>query len=311
MLCVKREVYLCGFRAVEISSPALAVTVVPELGGKIVSLYDRSARREWCWRPDEKIRLFANRLGDSFDESPLTGIDECFPTIESCRVKDRELPCHGELWSAQWTVSAEGDISIACRTSPFSLQRRLTLEGNRLSLHYALENLGHEPENFVWAFHPLLRVSERDQLQLPDEVSTLTIESALGSPADEAGGTWMWPRPFPGFTLDRFELGENLQGRFKGFTGRLSEGRATLANTFSGESLTLTWNVEANPYLGVWMTRGGYRGHHHIVALEPTNAPTDSLARVPLDHTRRILPGEKRQWEVHLQTGSASPASNS
>jgi hypothetical protein len=77
-----------------------------------------------------------------------------------------------------------------------------------------------------------------------------------------------WPRIPDGLPLHRLELPANTDGRAKTFAGPLREGRAAVINKLSGDRLTLEWNARHLPWLGIWLSRGGYQGWHHL-ALEP------------------------------------------
>lgn len=297
---------ISGFSALELSTQEIKAAVVPALGAKIVSLYDKISNREWCWHPGNHLELFENSCGDSFDSSPLTGIDECFPTIERCRAEYGELPCHGELWSKPWETETIFETSgirskISCESSPFHLQRTIQLRANRLDLKYKVTNNGPRPASYLWAFHPLLRIKPHDEIQLPIEVGQIEIESASGIPAFPGSKRWKWPEPFPDFRLDRFQLGDNTRQVFKAFSPRLSEGRASITNSKTSESLTLLWDTNQNPHLGIWMTRGGYRDFQDVAAFEPTNAPTDSLASAFNRSDITLEAGEARRWSVSIE----------
>ena len=291
----------------EIFNDSLSVMIVPQLGAKIVSLRNKITGRQWCWHPGDHLELFRNDYGDPFEKSPHAGVDECFPTVGECSVKGRDLPCHGEVWAEPWEVDKsewrKGVIltRVTPRRSPFTLTRRLSLQENRIHLDYSLRNRGSEPESFLWSLHPLLRLTSGDRVELPPQVRELNIECAHGAPDGREEAIWPWPAPFTGFQLDRFELGKNPGCRFKGFTEALSEGWARIRNENSGDTLKVCWNVEQNPFLGVWMTRGGYRGFHDVAALEPTNAPTDFLSKVPPNDLSVLLPGNVRNWSVALE----------
>jgi hypothetical protein len=65
--------------------------VVPALGGKILSLVDRTAGTEWMWTPPDGRGLFRNAIIDPFAQSTLAGADECFPTVAACEWKGRRI----------------------------------------------------------------------------------------------------------------------------------------------------------------------------------------------------------------------------
>jgi galactose mutarotase-like enzyme len=299
-----------GFSARRLSNAFLSVDVVPELGARMVSLKNIRSGREWCWNPDESMQLFANDYGDSFAESPNVGFDECFPTIEACEWQGRRLPCHGEVWSVPWKLDEQawerGIISttVTCRQSPFELNRQLSLRGNQVHLNYLLRNKGEQPEAYLWAFHPMMRVNSDDRLELPEEVRILQVEGARGVPENAPESDWSWPSPFAGFELDRFELGANESASVKGFTGKLKESAARIASQANGEYFEISWEAEPNPFLGVWINRGAYQGFQYVAALEPTNGQTDFLSK---HHMPRLLSaGAQCSWSITITLGILS-----
>ncbi len=304
---MKRTEYeIGGFQAIRLANESVALVVVPDLGAKIVSLKNVRSGREWCWHPGDTLELFANEFGDSFGDSTHVGIDECFPTVEECEWNGRSLPCHGEVWSDAWVVKDEPleeciSTQVRLRRSPFTLQRKISFDGNAIRLDYTLKNDSDFPESYIWALHPFFRVGPGDRLVLPAEVDHLTLSASNGFPIK--ANTLNWPSPFPGFHLDRFDLGENRVSRLKAFTSHLERGQACIVNDDTNDFLKMIWDTQDNPCLGVWMTRGGYRDIQYVAALEPTNASCDSLAHArPSEHT--ILPaGGRRNWSVHFQLG--------
>jgi galactose mutarotase-like enzyme len=299
-----------GFAGWRLSNDSLSVDVVPELGARIVSLKNVRSGREWCWHPDESMQLFANDYGDSFADSPNVGFDECFPTIEACEWQGRRLPCHGEVWSVPWTLDEEAweegivSTTVTCRQSPLELNRQVSIRGNQVQLDYLLHNKGDQPEAYLWAFHPMMRVNSDDRLELPEEVRILKVEGVRGVPENAPESDWSWPSPFAGFELDRFELGANEGASVKGFTGKLKECSARIASQANGEYFEISWEAEPNPFLGVWINRGAYRGFQHVAALEPTNSQTDFLNK---HHMPRLLPaGAQCSWSMTITLGILS-----
>jgi galactose mutarotase-like enzyme len=135
-----------GFEVYTLNNGEIEVSVVPELGAKIISLKNVRTGREWLWHPPEGLKLFRNRSGDDFSKSPLVGIDECLPTIAPCRWQGRELPDHGELWNAPWSIDAaaleEGILKTRVKLliSPFELERTIELHESEIRINYQLNN---------------------------------------------------------------------------------------------------------------------------------------------------------------------------
>lgn len=264
------------------------LAVVPELGAKIISLKNLRTGREWLWHPPDGPKLFKNRDGDEFSTSPLVGIDECLPTILPCFWHGRELPDHGEVWNQPWQVDAEAlengilKTSTRLKISPFEFERTIELRGNEIQIGYQLNNLAATEESFAWAIHPLLRLEPGDHLELPDSTRELlngeTWVDAVVSEIPETNCAKLFARP-------------------------VRESWAAIHNEAGGDRLEFAWDAEENNALGLWLTRGGWRGHHHF-AIEPTNADDDSLAvAAERKHCGTVAGESSVNWRLSLRVG--------
>jgi len=277
-----------GFEVYTLSNASVEIAVAPELGAKIVSLKNAKTGREWLWRPGENLKLFRNRAGDDFSASPLTGLDECLPTIAPCSWQGRELPDHGEVWNAAWSVDEKVWKHGALRTSarlpisPFDFERTIELRGNEVRLSYRLHNRGAAQERFLWAMHPLLRLRACDRLLMPPSTRALCNGEAWVDAVDTAvpngkcSKLFVWP---------------------------VSQGEASICNTTSGDRLDLAWSPAENRALGLWLTRGGWHGHHHF-ALEPANGDADALSEAAArNRCGAIAANDSAAWRVSFRVG--------
>ncbi len=280
---------LQGFAVHGLENDDVELAMVPELGARIISLKNRRTGREWLWHPREHLRLFKNQPQDDFSASPLVGMDECLPTILPCTWHGRELPDHGEVWNQPWQVD-EADwqngiltTRIRLKTSPLIFQRTIELLGNELRFEYALSNTSAIEEKFIWAFHPLLRLAAGDELELPGSTRQLLN-----------GETW----------VDAVTSAVPEMHCAKIFASPVQEGRAAIKNEAQGDGLEFTWDPAENNVLGLWLTRGGWHGHHHF-AIEPTNANHDSLAIAASRQSGGTVPGNHSvHWHLTLRVGA-------
>jgi galactose mutarotase-like enzyme len=277
-----------GFDIYWLSNEKVEVAVVPELGAKIISVKDRRADREWMWHPHHGPVLFYNRPGDDFFRSPLVGMDECLPTIEPCVWRGRTLPDHGEVWSAAWDVDEEAwqkgalKTSVRLEISPFDFERTIELDDNEICLSYQLSNRNAAAEFFLWAMHPLLKLQDGDQLVLPSSTRNLLN-----------GETW----------VDAIDSATPAGGSSKLVAGPVGEGRAGVRNDITGERIDFEWKAAENNRLGLWLTRGGWHGHHHF-AIEPTNAGADALISAIGRKDCGVVEGNSAvAWQVRLRIG--------
>jgi galactose mutarotase-like enzyme len=277
-----------GFAVYVLRNAQVEAAVVPELGGKIISLKHIQTGREWLWHPVGGLKLFRNRPGDDFARSPLVGVDECLPTVAPCSWQGRQLPDHGELWAASWEVDRCAWESGLLRTrvelsiSPFVYYRTIELKENELRLSYRLDNRSEVAEKYLWTMHPLLRLRAGDRLELP--ASTRVLMN---------GKTW----------IDTVDSAIPHGGCAKVFGRPVSEGAARIVNQKSGDCLGFEWNPVENNTLGLWLTRGGWHGHDHF-ALEPTNGDDDALTVAAGRERCGTVPASgTAAWQVTLQVG--------
>jgi len=278
-----------GFEVFGLRSDDLEICLVPELGAKIISLTNRRTGREWLWAPDAERKLFRNAPGDDFAASTLIGWDECLPTIAPCLHQDRQLPDHGEVWSLPWTIDRDAwrngrlKTSVKLQVSPLDFERTIELCGNVVHIRYQLTNRRATAEKFLWAMHALASVFPGDALELPVEA-----QQQLGDPAWLAGMNLTTIQP----------------ACIKTYAGPLREGRAAMVNSASGDRLTVFWDTRLNDTLGVWLTRGGWHGHHHV-ALEPSNGcPDDLLTAAARGRCGVISANATLDWKVAIQIDS-------
>ena len=279
-----------GFEVYVLQNEHLEIGVVPELGAKVVSLINRRTGRDWMWRPAVECKLFRSRLGDDFANSTMTGWDECLPTIAPCAHRGRQLPDHGEIWSVPWQLDSESwrqakvRTTVALPVSPFDFERTVALDGNAVRVDYRLRNRNGEPEEFLWAMHPLLPVFAGDALQLTPE----TRQHLSDEP---------W--------IDSLEFAPGQPACAKRFAGPLREGRAAVGNAQSGDRIAFAWDTRLNDTLGLWLTRGGWNGYHHL-ALEPTNGCPDALEAASAQRRCGIVPAHSTlSWQIAIQVDPA------
>ena len=293
---------LDGFELLGLRSTGVEIAIVPQLGGKILSLKNRGSGREWMWRRPDGRRLFASRPGDPFETGTMCGADDCLPTIAACEIAGRPIPDHGEVWSRPCEVGHPQQNSLRTRldlsSMPARFERAISLHDDHIvRIDYRLENLSDDPHPFLWAFHPLMKIEIGDELAVP--VNEVSVEVAT-LPGARRGDRWAWPAPTPGINLHRMDLGSQ-PGYAKVFATSLTSGRAAVFNSITGDRLTFSVDADELPALGIWITRGGWRGHHHA-ALEPTHAPFDSLADALEAKACPIVnPHGSATWRIELE----------
>lgn len=300
-----------GFEAVQLANDKISLITVPALGGKIVSLFDGKGAREWLWsRPADhsQKQVWRNELGDSFEKSPMSGADECLPTIFPVSYGKRQLPDHGEVWLQGVELDRVSLCEVVIRThlvlpvSPFRYEREIRLAGAVVEIRFRLENLSDEAEPWLWAWHPLFALVDGDHVELPEKHCPFHVGASYGVEPVH-GDCITWPGIPQGLALDRLSL--NSDGSYlKGFLGALKRGQVCICNEGKQTFLKIDWDPERLLYLGFWLSQGGCLGLRQF-ALEPTNAPTDSLADAAGPHTV-LAPRQSVGWSLRISLCSGS-----
>ncbi|MGJ8725151.1 MAG: hypothetical protein ACSHYB_11385 [Roseibacillus sp.] len=286
-----------GFAIHTLSNDKVSLSLAPQLGGRIVSIRDKEADREWLdgWDPSSERRLSQPTDLNVYDTSNGAGLDECLPTVLPCQRDGINFSDHGELWKTNPTFEY-GNEHLTCSwqlsSLPLTFQRTIWLEGNTLHLDYCLENLIPTPTPFLWAWHPLFKLERGDRL---------LVDSSLSQCANPEGEIFPWPSPKDGQDLSTANTGTANPPAAKVFLGPLDAGKATLQGKKS--QLSLTWPAKYFPWAGIWITRGAWKGLHHW-AVEPTNAPVDHLSKVTKNSLGQLEGHESRNWTIEIKLSS-------
>ena len=310
-----------GIHARKLEDDALSVVIVPELGAKIASIYDKKAEREWLLGPIRAVRPAP--YAASYIEYDVSGWDEMFPTILACpyptpgKYQGAALPDHGEVWALPWHIDeangAKLALSVEGRAIPYRLKRTASLMGGgRLKLHYEAVNLSDEVVPYLWAAHPLFAVDESTRIVLPPEVRE--VYNVFDMPLwGKAGTRYPWPQA----TLQNGQahwlnrIGPvSIKDNHKFFVPpEVRIGWAALHHAASGTQLRLDWTQEQVPYLGVWVDEGAYI-KEPTAALEPGSAFYDGLDIAwKLNQYRTLAPHGSAEWDVIVSVSSDGRAS--
>lgn len=280
-----------------LANDVLSISIVPELGGRLVSLKHLATGREWLdgWSPSNKRRIWRPAVPSNYETGPGAGLDECLPTVLPCTIGSVQLGDHGELWNQVPAFDENRAKSgvFACRWAlrslPLAFERQISIHGGEVRFQYRIGNCADRETPFLWAWHPLFTWEPGDQI--------LTSEKSCYAAQGERPA---WPHIQPGTDLSRAKFPADATPAAKVFLGPLSKGCAAIT-TVNGTTLTLDWPAELFPYAGIWITRGFWKGLHHW-AIEPTNAPVDRLSDIHETSRFSLLaPNEVREWTLTVK----------
>lgn len=309
-----------GFEALEADTGALAVSIVPELGGKLGSLRDGRSGREWLWRHP---RLAYRRVPHGAVYTAVAdtgGWDECFPSVSACAYpsppwQGAAVQDHGELWGQTAALAieqADGGVSIGARwhgiALPYTFERtiRLAAGSARMRLEYAVANTGDAPLRWIWSAHPLLAIEPGMRLLLPAAARFHGVRFTPGGVLHERGLSFPLSVPGRAGVVDLAALPERDAGAaIKLWSEPLAEGWAAL-RAHDGE-LRMRWDAALLPQVAVWLNLGAFGldggAPYYNLGLEPCIGAQDSLADAVTAYNlfEELPAGARRTWWLEVE----------
>jgi galactose mutarotase-like enzyme len=307
-----------GQQAWVLENDTLRTVVIPDLGAKLVSLFDKRTQREWLVGPGDRPLKKAS-YGANFVEQDMSGWDEMFPTITACTYpvagekQGLLLPDHGEVWPLSWSFESSLpntlSFSIAGKALPYRLTRTLLYSSaDTLQMQYELRNLGQERMPYLWAAHPQFICNDGAEIRLPRQVQevyeVLPAEWGWGEPET----SFNWPTAFnaDGQRLYPNRVGPaSLKQARKFFVKPETPiGWAGLIRQPAKDWLRLDWDQNRVPYLGVWIDEGAIN-RESVAAFEPMTGFYDSLALAwEKQQVAMIASGEIQTWTLSVRLGT-------
>jgi hypothetical protein len=303
-------------RTLTLENDLLMVRILPEFGGKIVSLRSVRTGEEFLLPPLNEY-AHVSPMAD-FSTSDCGGFDECLPSVAACAsiAGEPSISDHGDLWRVPWHGDSEEDgvvLHAESTSRPLRLTRKATLEDATLVLEYDIVNLSAAPTNWLWSAHPLLRVAEADRIVLPDEITKVSVEySAGGFFASGTSIPWPIATSLSGIAADLSRVSEKDGKTAHKLFARLGgSGWGALYRRGLGQGLVVRFDPKVHPFLGLWICCGAWpsigEARQYTVALEPTTSDRDCLESAMHNGTSRTLnAGEHFHWRLDFQLIGAS-----
>ena len=319
-----RQTRLSSLDAFALENGSLTLTVVPELGGKLVSLIRNESAHEYLLQPVDLDQAYRPRVfGDKFEDYGPCGFDDCLPTVAACSYPEApfaasKLPDHGDVWCLPSGIEAVREkvrLTTSLRRLPLRFTKEIHLRGNTIRLDYEVTNLSRSTVKFLWSAHPLLTVEPAAEIILPPEVKEVEVEWSRDERLGKAGDRCNWPSATDssGRMVELNRVGPPSSGTAdKLFAGPLSDGSCGMFLPSKNESIVFRFDPRTVPYLGLWICQGGWPENRAdtqlTVALEPCNGRPDSLAKaVKRNECVTLGKGDTARWWMEIEVSSGAP----
>ncbi|MBD5459368.1 MAG: DUF4432 family protein [Lachnospiraceae bacterium] len=301
-----------GINPIKLENEKLRVIILPHMGGRIISLFHKEKSFEAAAQPGESAgSTEAGTLGEKRNFAPYAyGMDEAFPNIDeedfTWRGHTRHYPDHGEIWQGLCRIREQGKNCVELVwSSPafdYCYEKKLCLKADSLHIHYRITNRGKEELPAVWTWHGLMRYEEDMEIVLPQGAQrfrNVLDSSVLGKEGD------VYPLNNGNYDFTKVPRAESRCAVKYYVESRIAEGRCGFYYPSAGMSCMLEYDADKLPYLGVWITAGGFQGDYNC-ALEPANGFYDSVSRAAGNGKLPILgAGESMEFELVITLADA------
>ncbi len=295
-----------GLQVISMQNEQMSLKIVPEVGGKIASIYHKEKAFEALFQAPQEYSLAYS--GAPFDVYDSSGYDDAFPNVIKEVIKkesgEEVYHDHGDIWSAIFReeVTSEGvKLTYVNTERKYTYIKKISLEDNTVKVAYDITNDGEKPLSYLWLLHMLSRIEEGMYLEVKEDgltsIENVSDSGVLGEVGDIT--------PYPYVKVENelrhfntlFETPTECCEKYY-FKQPFKEGYAKLVYPKSNASVTLGWDAKQLPYVGVWITQGGYRGDYNC-AIEPTTSYHDSMSKALETQTHCVLEkGESTQFEL-------------
>ncbi len=301
-----------GEPAVILSSKTLQAVFLPAHGGKLVSLKNLENGFEYLFQNPRNSFGKAQR-GSSFDAGEACGFDDAFPNIGPEKIelfgKFFDYPDHGEIWSAEFSKEIEGETLTENWISPmgYQYQKCFSLAGNVLTGKWKIRNIGSAVFPCFWTMHFLAAYQETMRIHFPPE--TTEILNVMDSDClGKAESRYAFPLgQAPGGLYDFCAVPPRKSHRMEKYyvKGIIHKGMIGYEYPDAHTGLKIEYDPQKLPYLGFWVTAGGWRGDYNC-ALEPSNGFYDRISCAAGNSCLPVLqPDEEMAFEIRMSALSS------
>lgn len=282
-----------NLNCIVLESEKLRVKILPELGFKMASLVYKEKNKEILFQPTD-LKYSIPKYKDAFEKYDTSGLDEMIPTIDKCIVNDIELPDHGDVWSIPWDVEVSDNEVIGrvkLRSFPLEFEKKISFsKSNIIKMDYRVKNPSNGEVPYLWALHGLNKFDDNTEIIFPEGTEKLLdVRNNKTINKEEIDDLK---------DLSKYKDKESYKLYI---LGKLSKGKCGLYYKDLGLKYIIKFDKKINPYLGIWITKGGFKGEYNC-ALEPSNGFYDSLELAMKNNRYASLKSfEEKYWTVHLE----------
>jgi hypothetical protein len=304
---------------------SLSVTILPAAGGNIAEMTDKRSGRNWLWQ-NPHIPIDSARTGDDYGlQLDSGGWDEILLSVTADQIDltdelKHRVADHGELVRRRWNADVRTnerdetlcEMSVVGEFVNYEFRRVVTLhrDAPRMDVDYQLTNREEFALPWYWCAHALVDAQPNMRINLPTGLP-YRIEGKVEQLADRQ----LWPTIMSAqqerIDLSRSFASDGSARRFarKIFTQAPESGIVSVEAPDTNECLTMRFDPEVLPWLGLWINNRGWSGcgsePYLNLGLEPSTTPYDSVSEaIENDAVIWLNSGASREWSVSVELAS-------
>ncbi len=290
-----------GIKILTVETDNLIFSIIPALGGKILSIYNKHLQKEFLWT-NSKLPLQTNESGADYDSNFSGAIDELIPNDLTEKIDSIEYPDHGELWTTHLQYEITGEkirVFGKLKLSGLSYSKTIYADLNSplLFVEYFIKNEADLQRNFLWKLHAALQIQPGDKL-ITDAALAQVVDPEYSRFKNTDEFKWPWIEeqdasiiPAANKTMDFFYLYDTPTGEMQ-----------LLSN--NGEYVfSYRYDKSIFPYQWYFASYGGFLDHYTVI-LEPcTNMPMSVNEAMAKGQSAVLAPGESLTTTVQIYAG--------
>ena len=303
-----KQVSFCGEKAYCLESEAVSCICIPRRGGKLASIKLKETGFELLFQNPKSYYSDADN-SSRFENFEACGFDDVFPSIDAEIVDFNgsclEYPDHGELWTADFDCSVQSEeitLSYKSKLFDYSVKKVVSVKDNEIKCAYSIKNNGKESFPCFYAMHCLVNIEDEMRIIFPDgtdEILNVLKSERLG----KEGTVYAFPKDAATAGVYDFssvnKCSHPTMDKYY-VVGAVKKGKCGYEYTRSGVRALIEYDHKSLPYLGFWITQGGFRGDYNC-ALEPTNGYYDSIGSARRNNKCPLLEqGNTMEFEIRI-----------
>lgn len=280
-----KETIFKNVNSTVLENDILKVIAIPSLGGKLASIYNKAGKFELLFQNKEN-EYKKPHLYDPFANFDAAGFDDAFPTIDASNIiyegKEVTYPDHGEIWSSNFNYEIFNNKLKLKYTSvilPYTYEKTVSISNDSVNIKYDIKNTGKSPFPCIWAMHCLVNCTEDMEISFPKGTTEiLNVHESINLGKKDSVHKFPVAKTIDNKDYKLNRVGSAALNNTEKYyvNGTVGDGNCSIYYPGNHMLYTIAFDKNILPYLGFWVTEGGFRGDYNC-ALEPTNGFYDDI----------------------------------